>query len=163
MTNFDQAFHDLIAHEGGFSDRPLKDDPGGRTMWGITEKVAREWGYLGPMQELPQETARAIAKAKYWTPYQCDQLPYALAFQVFDTAYNGGYAARWLQEAVGARPDGVIGAKTIAAARDCDIGKAILHFNAKRLLYLTSLSNWPANARGWTIRVAKNLLKGAAP
>ena len=55
---FDEAFHKLLGHEGGFVDHP--SDPGGATRWGVTERVARQWGYAGSMRELPVETAKAI-------------------------------------------------------------------------------------------------------
>lgn len=158
MSTFDDAFTRLIGHEGGYWDDPV----GGATNWGITERVARAWGYKGAMQELPSETAKQIAKAKYWDVYQCDQLPPAIAYQVFDTAYNGGYAAKWLQECVGVTADGVIGAHTIAAARASDPAKVVAAFNGKRLLYMTGLANWSPNSRGWARRVAQNLLEGVA-
>lgn len=43
--NFDQAFTRLMGHEGGYSDHP--NDPGKKTMWGITEAVARANGFTG--------------------------------------------------------------------------------------------------------------------
>jgi lysozyme family protein len=158
--SFDQAFATIAAIEGGFADRDRQADPGGATKYGITEKVARAWGYKGDMRDLPLETAKSIAKAGYWDKYQCDQFDARIAYQVFDAAYNGGYPVRWLQECVGATPDGVIGAKTIAAVRAANVGEVIARFNAKRLMYLTELANWPQNARGWARRIAHNLLVG---
>lgn len=158
MNGFDQAFATIVGIEGGFSDRDRTADPGGATKYGITERVAREWGYQGDMRELPLGTARAIAKMWYWDKYQCDQFDQRIAYQVFDAAYNGGYPVRWLQECVGATPDGKLGPKTIAAVRQADVPRVVALFNAKRLLYLTDLQNWPQNARGWARRVAANLL-----
>lgn len=160
--SFDQAFASIAAIEGGFSDRDRQADPGGATKHGITERVAREWGYTGNMRDLPLETAQAIAKARYWDKYQCEQFHPLIAYQVFDAAYNGGYPVKWLQECVGATPDGVIGAKTIAAVRQADVWKVVALFNAKRQMYLTSLNNWPQNSRGWARRIAHNILMGAA-
>ena len=40
--NFDQAFRELLHHEGSYSDHG--SDPGGKTMYGITELVARGVG-----------------------------------------------------------------------------------------------------------------------
>ena len=40
----------IIFYEGGYSDDP--DDPGGKTKYGITERVAREYGYLGSIEVL---------------------------------------------------------------------------------------------------------------
>lgn len=161
MSAFDRAFVELRGSEGDYSNRDAVADPGRATRFGITERVAREWGYKGDMRELPLETAKQIAKTWYWDKYSCDQLPELIAFHVFDTAYNGGYPVKWLQEALGVNADGIIGAKTIAAARACDPWKVIALFNAKRLVYLTNLNNWPHNSRGWARRIATNLTYGA--
>jgi lysozyme family protein len=162
MSGFDIAFATIAGVEGGYSDRDKAADPGGATKYGITEAVARAWGYKGDMRDLPLETAKAIAKAWYWDKYQCDQFDPRIAYQVFDTAYNGGFPVKWLQECVGAVPDGVIGAKTIAAVRAADVWKVIALFNAKRLRYMVSLNNWPQNAGGWARRVADNMTRAAA-
>lgn len=160
MSAFDRAFAELLGIEGGYSDRDLKADPGGRTKFGVTERVARKWGYKGEMKDLPLDIAKQIAKSEYWDVYLCDQLPELIAYQVFDTAYNGGYAVKWLQECVGTKADGIIGAKTIAAARQADPWKVVALFNHKRIGYLTNLNNWPQNAKGWTRRIAANLSYG---
>lgn len=161
MSAFDRAFAEMMHSEGGYADRDSAADPGGRTNHGVTEKVARAWGYKGDMRDLPLDTAKQIAKKNYWDAYQCDQLPDLIAFHVFDTAYNGGYPAKWLQEAIGVTADGIIGARTIAAARSADPWKVIALFNAKRMHYLTNLNNWPHNAKGWARRIATNLTYGA--
>jgi lysozyme family protein len=161
VSAFESAFATIATIEGGFTDRDRQADPGGATKYGVTERVARAWGYKGDMRDLPLDTAKAIARAWYWDKYQCDQFDPRIAYQVFDAAYNGGYPVRWLQECVGVAPDGVIGAKTIAAVRAADVPTVVALFNAKRLLYLTELQNWPQNARGWARRIANNLLLGA--
>lgn len=156
--SFDAAFTALMGNEGGYSNNPR--DPGGETMWGVTERVARRHGYTGAMIDLPQDTARAIARAEYWTPLQCDQFAPAIAFQLFDAAYNGGHPAKWLQQAAGATQDGIIGAQTIAAVRACDPLLIVQRMTAYRLLYMTELINWPTFGRGWARRIANNLLLG---
>ena len=157
ITDFDSAFARLMESEGGYSNRDPKADPGGETMHGVTLKVARAWGYLGPMKDLPLDTARQIARAYYWTPNRCDQLPPAIAFHVFDTAYNGGHAVRWLQSAVGVPQDGIIGPKTVAAVRAMAPAAVVLAFTARRLEYYTKLDNWPQNSRGWARRLVDNM------
>lgn len=161
MSSFDKCFGELMHSEGGYSNRSEDADPGKKTMYGITERVARASGYTGEMRDLPIDLARGIAKAEYWDKYLCDQLPELLAYQVFDTAYNGGYPIKWLQECLGVTADGDIGASTIAAARACDQWKVIALFNSKRIGYLTNLNNWPQNAKGWARRIAFNLSNGA--
>lgn len=160
MSSFDDAFTALIGNEGRYVDNPA--DPGGATMWGITERVARAHGYTGAMQDLPQDLAKSIAKADYWDPYQCDQFDPRIGFQVFDAAYNGGRPAQWLQTAVGVTADGIIGAITIAAVRASDPLKTIMRFDAYRLQYYGSLSTWPTFGHGWANRIANNLLRGAS-
>lgn len=157
--SFADAFTKLIGNEGGYVDN--QNDPGGATMWGVTQRVATAWGYTGAMQDLPQSTAYQIAQTQYWNPYQCDQLDPRVAFQVLDAAYNGGHPAQWLQRAVGVTADGIIGAMTIAAARLADPLKTIMKFDAYRLQYLASLNN-PTFADGWMNRIANNLLLASA-
>jgi lysozyme family protein len=159
MSTFDGAFTALIGNEGGYSNNPA--DPGGETMWGITQRVARAYGYTGAMKDLPLETAKAIAKAKYWDAYSCDSFDPRIAFQVFDAAYNGGQPALWLQKAVGVPEDGIIGPVTIAAVNAAEPLQVIMQFNSYRLSYLTSLSSWQTFGRGWANRIAHNLLLGA--
>ena len=156
--SFEAAFAALIGNEGGYSDHP--DDPGGATMWGVTERVARRHGYQGPMRELPLDQAKAIARAEYWDPHLCDQFDARIAFVLFDAAYNGGPAARWLQQAVGTAQDGVIGAQTIGAARASDPLAVVQRMTAYRLQYLAGLPGWITFGRGWARRIANNLLQG---
>lgn len=157
MSGFSEAVERVLAHEGGFVDHP--SDPGGATKFGITERVARAWGYKGHMRDLPRETAVEIYRAQYWSPVQGDKLPDAIAFQVMDAGVNHGVgnAARWLQRAAGVAEDGVIGPVTLAAVRKSDPADLVLRFNATRLDFYASLSTFSTFGRGWTRRVAENL------
>lgn len=152
--NFDQAFTTLLKHEGGFSDHPA--DPGGKTRFGITEAVAREAGYRGDMRELPIDLAKRIYKERYWDAVRADELPEAIRYAVFDAAVNSGprQAIRWLQRAVGAKDDGIIGPKTLAAVRAADPQVLLRRMLSARLRFMTGLSNWPAFGRGWARRIA---------
>ena len=49
----DTLIEDLIEREGGekFTDHP--SDRGGPTRWGVTEAVARAFGYEGDMRTMP--------------------------------------------------------------------------------------------------------------
>ena len=159
--DFDQAFQLLMGDEGGYVDNPA--DPGGATCWGVTERVARAHGYTGPMRDLPLATAKAIAKAEYWDPYQCDQFDGRVGFLVLDAAYNGGHPAQWLQRAAGVAQDGDIGPVTIAAVRALDPLRVCMRFSSYHQQYYTSLLQlWPEFGRGWSNRVANNLLAVAS-
>ena len=161
MSNFDQAFVDLLGYEGEYSNHP--DDLGGETNWGITVAVARENGYVGAMKDMDRTVAKAIYAKRYWIP-AFDALPYPLAFQIFDAAVNSGVgqAVRWLQRAVGVADDGKLGPLTLSAVSAAPVAPLLLLFNAERLLFMTNLSTWPSFGKGWARRIAGNLKKGAA-
>lgn len=160
--HFNRAFVELLGHEGGYSKHP--SDPGGETMWGITASVARANGYAGPMIEMDQATAKSIYMRRYWLP-EFEQLPYKVAFMVFDAAVNSGIgqAVRWLQRALHIADDGKFGPLTLAAALKASPEQLLLAFNAERLDFMTRLSTWPTFGRGWARRIAENLRKGADP
>ncbi|MDN7177202.1 hypothetical protein M0D69_04090 [Caballeronia sp. SEWSISQ10-4 2] len=159
MSSFDDAFKSLIGSEGGYSFNPA--DPGGETMWGVTARVARTYGYAGPMKDLPLATAKEIAKTKYWDPLRLDEFDPRVAFQIFDANYNGGLVVLWMQKASDAEPDGKFGQQTVDAVKNADPLKFVMRFAAFRLRYLKGLHAWPSFSRGWTDRMAKNLLLGA--
>lgn len=152
--NFDQAFDILLKHEGGYSDHAA--DPGGKTRFGITEAVAREVGYRGDMRELPVDLAKRIYKDRYWDAVRAEELPAAIRYAVFDAAVNSGprQAIRWLQRAVGANDDGIIGPQTLAAVRAADPERVLRRVLAARLRFMAGLPNWPAFGRGWARRIA---------
>lgn len=152
--DFKRAFHLLLGHEGGFVDHP--SDPGGATRWGVTERVARANGYSGPMQEYPVEHARKVYRKLYWDAMRCDELPPALRYPAFDAAVNSGtrQATLWLQRAVGADPDGVIGPQTLAAAQATDADQIARRMLGDRLQFMTDLKTWPVFGRGWARRIA---------
>lgn len=158
-NNFEQAFVDLLGHEGGYSNNPA--DPGGETNWGITIAVARENGYLGSMKDMDASVAKTIYAKKYWLS-EFENLPYPVAFQVFDAAVNSGVgqAIRWLQRSVGTADDGKIGPVTLTAVSNINPLKLVLLFNAERLMFMTNLSTWGSFGKGWARRVASNLKKG---
>lgn len=156
--SFDDAFDALLGHEGGYSNHP--DDPGGETMWGVTARVARGYGYRGDMRSLPREVAKDIYRRLYWAPLGLDQFDPRVSFQVFDANVNGGKPVLWMQQAAGTVADGVLGPATMRAVAACDPGAFCRRFNAARLTYLTNLKTWPTFGRGWARRVAINLLNG---
>lgn len=153
-ANFEACWQVLLKNEGGFVV-----DNGGATMWGVTEKVARKWGYKGKMPDLPQDTAKQIAKEEYWNPYNCDSMPTWAAVQVLDAAYNGGYPAKWLQGVIGVKADGVIGLETLKTLQQFDRWKFTAMFIAQRLRYLASLKQ-PQYANGRMNRMAEDLEQG---
>lgn len=125
---FDIALAHTLGIEGGYSNDP--NDSGGATNYGITERVARAYGYTGPMAALPRSTAVDIYRRNYWDLLWLDQiaaLSEEVAIEMFDTAVNcsPGFAGRTLQRALNAlnrgaadfadmTVDGLIGKVTVA-------------------------------------------------
>mgnify|MGYP000081705857 CR=1 FL=1 len=157
MSIFDSLFDRLMDHEGGYVNHP--SDPGGETMWGVTKRVANAYGYHGAMRNLPKATAQAIADKSYWQAVHGEELPRAVAWQVLDASFNHGnkQAVKFLQRAIGASDDGIIGPRTLAAVKAMDQNDILLRFNAERLEFYTNLGIWSTFGRGWTRRVAGNL------
>lgn len=153
---FEDAFDHLITFEGGFTNRPFSDDPGGRTMYGITERVAKDHGYVGRMEDLPLDFAKNVYRKSYWDACNCDQMQDSLRYPLFDAAVNSGVtqAIKWLQSAIGVKADGVIGPMTRQAANMASPQIVRQQMIGKRLRFMTERSNWSANARGWSRRIA---------
>lgn len=131
MTAFERALQHTLGIEGGFSSDAA--DSGGDTRWGITEAVAREFGYKGDMATLPLEFASDVYRQKYWNLLQLDlvaALNEQVATEMFDTAVNTGvsYAGKSLQRTLNVfnreqndfpdvEVDGIIGPATLRSLR----------------------------------------------
>lgn len=103
MNPFNAALHVVLDLESGFANHRL--DPGGKTKFGITEKLARTYGYDGPMRELPRSTARSIYRQHFWTHMGLDTVAeitrsHALSTELFEAGVNCGRRRpiEWLQE-----------------------------------------------------------------
>ncbi|ASN68645.1 hypothetical protein 3S11_23 [uncultured Caudovirales phage] len=155
--SFDVAFTRLMGSEGGYVNNPV--DPGGETMWGVTARVARANGYQGEMKSLTKEKAKEIAKKVYWDPLKCDQMPFSVAFQVFDGSYNSGpdQSARWLQRALGVADDGKIGPITLNKLSNSNPAAICALYIAARGKFQTKLSTWSTFGKGWANRNYDNL------
>jgi lysozyme family protein len=144
--------------EGGYVNH--KDDPGGPTDRGITQKTYDAWNKL---KGRPRKTVKGITKteseeiivSQYFTPIRFNDLPSGLDYSVADTSVNSGpsRAAKLLQKVLGISQDGVIGTQTLAAIKGKDIKSLIIKYNDARLSFMQSLSTWRTFGKGWTTRV----------
>lgn len=148
MTAFDRAFEILIGHEGGYVNDP--NDRGGETKYGVSKRAYPNVD----IKNLTLDGAKAIYKRDYWDKIRGDELPPGLALLAFDSAVNNGAGAavRWLQAAVGATVDGVLGPKSMEAIR-CTTGVAE-RFHAARVNAMTQMPTWDHHGRGWAKRLA---------
>jgi lysozyme family protein len=93
----------IIKREAGYVND--SSDSGGETNWGITIGVARTYGYMGDMVDLPKEKAFNIYSALYWDKVMADKmlsLSEAVTEEVVDTGVNCGTsrAVRFLQRSL---------------------------------------------------------------
>lgn len=110
---FLRAVDFVLRWEGGYDNDP--DDPGGETNFGIDKRSHPEVD----IKNLTRAGAIAIYHSDYWKRVRAEELPDKIAEVVMDIGVNNGTgrAIKWLQEALIVTVDGVIGPKTIEAAR----------------------------------------------
>ncbi len=124
-----EIINKIIRVEGAYSD--LKNDSGGRTMYGITEAVARSNGYYGEMERLPKNLAIQIYSDSYWSPMRLDdiiKISYILSEKLLDCSINIGVkrSSEFLQRSINllnkrgslyddVSVDGILGNETINA------------------------------------------------
>jgi lysozyme family protein len=162
---FDAAFAVVVGVEGGYTDEPA--DPGNWTggAVGVGDLRGTKWGISAAsfptldIPTLPQRVAAAIYRAKYWDRLAGDALAPPIALISFDAGVNQGvgFAARTLQEAVGAGVDGVIGPATVRAAHrfDNDPMPVVIEIGARRALRYASLGTFPRFGLGWMRRLMR--------
>ena len=157
--NFEPCLAKLLAHEGGFVDHP--SDPGGQTNLGVTKAVWEEWtGHPvdeATMRKLTPEMVAPLYKRKYWDKIRGDDLPSGIDYCVFDAAVNSGpgRAIKWLQEVLGVTVDGMLGPKTLLAAKIADPVATVNEYTEVRREFLSGLPTWKVFGRGWGRRVAE--------
>lgn len=148
--------------EGGLSDH--KSDPGGITKWGISLRFLRGIGMDingdgvvdgYDIRELDEQQVEDIYRWHFWEKVQCDAMPDGLDLCVFDCAVNQGVgrARRLLQKSVGAKPDGIIGPKTLKAVQNAIPEVVIDEFMARRARHYSSLRNVVIFGLGWFRRL----------
>jgi lysozyme family protein len=165
MGDFEKAVQLVLGVEGGVSDRPLSEDPGGLTNLGISTRFLQSIGDPRDVRDLTMADAVELYRRHFWNKVKGDDLPDPLAAAVFDHAVNAGpgTAVRLLQTLLneyGANlvVDGAIGAATLGALQELGAEPEWL---AQRYLWLRirDYANRPSlelrrvNLSGWCNRV----------
>lgn len=167
--NFETCLNLVLKHEGGFVNH--SQDPGGMTNLGVTARTWEDWvGHKPSEKEMRELTGAKVAplyKRKFWDACKCDDLHAGVDYVVFDLAVNSGpgRAAKFLQEAVGATPDGRIGPRTLSAAADFGANLIIHKICDRRESFYRALPTFPTFGKGWLRRneeVQKKALEMAA-
>lgn len=137
--------------EGGWSNHPA--DPGGKTMYGVTEAVYHAWlrskgRATKPVRNISRADALSIYRDKYWKPTAGRyRLRPGVDLATYDAGVNAGVsrAIQWLTQAQGGSDQQTV--KKICAAR---------------LSFKQSLKTWATFGKGWARRVADIEAKGVA-
>lgn len=151
MSDRFQICHDITAKwEGGWSDH--KADPGGKTMYGITEAVYHAWlkvrGLpLRPVRNISYKEALSIYREQYWKPTaeKFNLFP-GVDLSVYDASVNSGVSRgiKWLQASVGSE----------------DHSTTVKRICRARLSFMQGLKIWKTFGKGWGRRVADIEAKG---
>ncbi|WP_328717284.1 glycosyl hydrolase 108 family protein [Halomonas elongata] len=169
---------EVIDREGGYVNHEA--DRGGPTRYGITEAVARDYGYTGDMRALPLVLAHDIYADRYWHSLKLDKIATIhepLATYLFDYGVNSGPGrpAETLQRLLNVlnrverdyddiAVDGAVGPATIGALEDYHdtrgrpgldvLAQAV---NALRIEFMVSIAeareSQEAFTYGWLSRV----------
>lgn len=136
--------------EGGYSNRPLKDDPGGETLWGISRRYNPDL----PWPPTHEQVVKRY-RDRYWDAIQGDRLPWPVSLAAFDAAVQHAPrdAILLLQLSLRVVADGVLGPQTRAALQAQGALEVAEELIARRAVYYPTLDNWKANALGWSRRL----------
>ncbi|MCO4316355.1 glycoside hydrolase family 108 protein [Phyllobacterium sp. 21LDTY02-6] len=164
-AKFSSALANVLVHEGGYSNHPK--DPGGATMWGVTQRVYDNYRKSQgkkpqPVKKINAAERDAIYRNLYWNPIKGDRLPAGIDYAVFDGAVNSGVSqsVKWVQRALGnaynGSIDGIMGDLTVKAVLAYpDHDALIARILDRRLAFLKALRTWSTFGRGWSNRVAQ--------
>lgn len=147
---FDKCHTVTSGWEGGWSDHP--DDPGGQTMYGVTDAVWQAWL---KKQGLKSTLVRNITRAQaleiyfeeYWLACGANKLAPGVDLATYDASVNSGISRgrKWLLASIG-------GSDATTVKKIC----------AARLGFMQSLQIWKTFGKGWARRVADIEAKGVA-
>ena len=137
----------------GYTNDP--SDHGKETKYGISKSANPDIN----VTTLTWTNAKDVYNKRYWIPCKCEVLPTRIAALAFDSAVNHGVSksAKFVQKAVGAVPDGIIGEltlKRVAAADEIYVCNSIC--DQRIAVYLAIIDNDATQEKyknGWLRRV----------
>lgn len=159
---WDPSDPDVIA--GNFSTREqrrkvgyvnIPADRGGETKFGIAQNANQQIR----VRDLDLEGAMEVYFQNYWLRGKCDLLPYPVSLIHFDGCVNHGIgrANKFLQRAVGAADDGVVGQGTLKAVSETNPKQIIESISEQRAnFYQSIVKNNPSQGiflKGWMRRI----------
>ncbi len=163
INNFSKALSFTLQFEGGFANNPK--DSGGATNFGITQRTydsyrEKKGDVLQSVHFISDPEVSDIYYHNYWLANHCDVLPDRLDIAVFDFSVNAGSEAmKELQTLIGVTPDGIYGAKTMAAVISNYTPELLnAYFDLHEVFYKNLAKKYPKNdifLRGWLNRTER--------
>lgn len=170
MSDFKTALKIAMSHEGGYAI--IVGDTGGETYQGISRKNWPAWRGWAIIDKVKPLRLNQILKDKrladlvevfyydhFWKPIHGDKInSQGVANFLLDFYINSGYhAVKTAQHLVGAKEDGVMGPKTLAAINAEEPGGLLSGLKAARLSFLKRIvARNPSQEKflaGWQNRV----------
>ncbi|MEO4040237.1 glycosyl hydrolase 108 family protein [Hoeflea sp. CAU 1731] len=144
IDRFDTCHAITAQWEGGWSNHAA--DPGGKTMYGVTEATYQAWLKkrklaVKPVRQISYSEALRLYRDEYWHPTAVKyNLVPGVDLAVYDAAVNSGVSRgiKWLKASIGSSDH------TVTARAIC----------RKRLSFMQSLKIWKTFGKGWSNRVA---------
>jgi lysozyme family protein len=139
---FEIALQFVLEHEGELANHPY--DRGGLTYRGIARNAWPKWEgwkYIDKGETPPLELVRKFYYENFWLPLKCDSLPPPIAIFLFDSAVGSGHVlpTRWLQRAIGAKDDGIVGNETIQKAQQAPPQAVVDSMLRRRILLYANI------------------------
>lgn len=172
-NNFPTFFDHLIVSEGYYSKDPT--DIGGETLFGVSRKYHPNWkGWVKwdniisntgsiPNREVAFKALKSdlmdFYKENFWDELKCDEWYSGVDIFLADSAVNlGGVTEKYLQEAVGAVQDGIIGPNTISKVNSVAPERLLgeLHdIRSRHYMTETGQAQREKYGKGWAARNRK--------
>lgn len=165
-NSFKDVLNRTLKFEGGYTE-----DTGGPTNYGVRQDMYDAYAKANKLEskkvtDLKYGDVKNFYEKDYWEKPKISKLPAEIAGNVFDYGVNAGQgkAIKTLQEVVGAKPDGVIGPKTLKAVNDYmakvgakALNKQILDRRAQHYneLVQSNPQKYSRYLNGWLARVNK--------
>ena len=162
MADFDIAVTKTLIHEGGSRVTNDKDDSGGLTKYGVSQ---RSYPNVD-IRSLTEDQAKEIYKRDYWDKVKGDDITdQDVAGNLFDTAVNMGprTASRLAQIALDIEPvDGIIGSISVKAINDATSEQFMAEFTIAKIARYAHICNKNKSQKKYLLGWVNRALGGVA-
>lgn len=170
MSDFINAFRNMINDEGGYKLHKVKGDTGGLTFAGITQKHHPDWlgwDYINEDPAILQTAVSDFYKEKYWNRIQADKYKSSYVKDIiFNFSVNAGCrsAIKLVQSVLRVSQDGIIGPVTIKKLNEMDPEIFCSLYTIEKISRYATICNRNSVQKkfllGWINRTLKSFKQG---